>query len=427
MKLFTTTITICLAILTLGFTSCKNEKKADTTTAANMTDKASAGSDLKLDDKNGIFAEIKTNKGTMLAKLFYKRVPVTVANFVALAEGTHPKLSDELKGKPYYNGVSFHRVMDKFMIQGGDPTATGSGNPGYRFTSEFDKDLKHDKPGVLSMANSGGISTNGSQFFITEVPYPSLDPLDFSGNPKPCNRPRVSCHAVFGQLIKGIEVQDSISNVAVDPASKKPYEDVIMTEVNIIRVGAEAKAFDAVKVFTEDEPKLVEKYQKFTQDIITENQAKAKEAAKPAIEKFKEANKSLGEMFESPTGMVMITTQKSASGVQPKSSETVTINCAGYFENGKLFYTNIKSAAEAGGLYNEAADAQGAYSPFPTIYNSSARLVPAFKEAVLRMKVGEKAKVFVPSYLGYGSRPNGPIPANSNLVFEVELVEIVKK
>ncbi|MFK7747836.1 MAG: peptidylprolyl isomerase, partial [Kordia sp.] len=242
MKLFTTTITICLAIITLGFTSCKNEDKKTTTadTAANM-ESTTQEADLKLDDKNGIFAEIKTNKGTMLAKLFYKRVPVTVANFVALAEGTHPKLSDELKGKPYYNGVSFHRVMDKFMIQGGDPTATGSGNPGYRFTSEFDKDLKHDKPGVLSMANSGGTGTNGSQFFITEVPYPSLDPMDASGNPKPCNRPRVSCHAVFGQLIKGIEVQDSISNVAVDQV-KKPLEDVIMLEVNIIRVGAEAKA-----------------------------------------------------------------------------------------------------------------------------------------------------------------------------------------
>lgn len=425
MKLFTTTITICLVVLTLGFTSCKNDKKSDA--AANITDQASPESDLNLDDKNGIFAEIKTNKGTMLAKLFYKRVPVTVANFIALAEGTHPKLSDELKGKPYYNGVSFHRVMDKFMIQGGDPTGTGSGNPGYRFGSEFDKVLKHDKPGVLSMANSGGTGTNGSQFFITEVPYPSLDPLDFGGNPKPCNRPRVSCHAVFGQLIKGIEVQDSISNVAVDPASKKPYEDVIMTEVNIIRVGAEAKAFDAVKVFTEDEPKLAEKYQKFAQDIITENQAKAKEAAKASTEKFKEANKGLGEMFESPTGMVMVTTQKSASGVQPKPSETVTISCAGYLENGKLFYTNIKSAAEAGGLYDQAADAQGAYNPFPTIFNSSARLVPAFKEALLRMKVGEKAKVFVPSFLGYGSRANGPIPANSNLVFDLELVEIVKK
>ncbi|WP_420572576.1 peptidylprolyl isomerase [Kordia sp.] len=406
MKLFTTTITIFIVVITLGFTSCTNAQKTE------------------LED--GIYAEIKTNKGTMVAELFYKKVPVTVANFVALAEGTHPKLADSLKGKPYYNGVTFHRVMDKFMIQGGDPTGTGRGNPGYRFTSEFDKDLKHDKPGVLSMANSGGISTNGSQFFITEVPYPSLDPLDSSGNAKPCERPRVSCHGVFGQLIEGIAIQDSISNVAVDPSSKKPYEDVIMNEVNIIRVGADAKAFDAVKIFTDDEPKLVDQYQTFKKEITEAYNAKAKEAAKEAIAKFKEDNKGLGEIFESPTGMVMITTEASSESEQPKSSDTVTVNCAGYLENGTLFYTNVKETAKAGGIYNEAADSQGAYTAFPTVYNSSARLVPGFKEAVLRMKVGEKAKVFIPSFLGYGSRPNGPIPANSNLIFDVEIVSLQK-
>jgi len=407
MKLFTTTITVFIVVMTLGFTSCTKAQKTE------------------LDD--GIYAEIKTNKGVMVAKLFYKKVPVTVANFIALAEGTHPKLSDDQKGKPYYNGISFHRVMDKFMIQGGDPTGTGSGNPGYRFASEFDTELKHDKPGVLSMANSGGVNTNGSQFFITEVPYPSLDPVDFNGGPKPCQAPRVSCHSVFGQLVKGIEVQDSISNVAVDPRSKKPLEDVIMTEVNIIRKGADAKAFDAVKIFTEDEPKLIDKYQQFVKDTKEAYETKQKAQAQGAITKFKEDYKDLGELYESPTGMVMVTTQPSASGVKPKSSDTVTINCAGYLENGKLFYTNIKSVAQEGGTYSEAAEAQGGYSPFPTIYNSSARLVPAFKEAVLRMKVGEKAKVLVPSYLGYGSRPNGPIPANSNLIFDVELVEIQKK
>lgn len=418
MKLFTTSITICLAIITLGFTSCKNEKNSDTA-KADMNQVAN-----KQDDKNGIFAEIKTTKGTMLARLFYKKVPVTVANFIALAEGTHPKLSEEQKGKPYYNGVSFHRVMDKFMIQGGDPTGTGSGNPGYRFASEFDKDLKHDKPGVLSMANSGGINTNGSQFFITEVPYPSLDPLDRAGSPKPCERPRVSCHSVFGQLIKGIEIQDSISNVAVDPRSKKPLEDVLMTEVKIIRVGAEAEAFDAVKVFTEEESQLVGRYQDFKQKITEEYQAKAKEAAKDAIAKFVSTNKDLGELFESPTGMVMVTTQKSATGEKPTSSNYVKVNCTGAFENGKVFYTTYKEVAQEAGLYNEAADSQGAYNPFSSIYNASATLVPAFREALLRMKVGEKAKVFVPSYLGYGSRNYGPIPANSNLVFDIELVEI---
>ncbi|MEM6687027.1 MAG: peptidylprolyl isomerase [Bacteroidota bacterium] len=418
MRVFTTTITLCLAVITLGFTSCKNEKKeGDTNTKEVAANK-------EQDDKNGIFAEIKTTKGTMVARLFYKKVPVTVANFIALAEGTHPKLPEELKGKPYYNGISFHRVMDQFMIQGGDPTGTGGGNPGYRFASEFDKELKHDKPGVLSMANSGGVATNGSQFFITEVPYPSLDALDMAGNPKPCERPRVSCHSVFGQLIKGIEIQDSISNVAVDPSSKKPLEDVLMTEVKIIRVGKEAKAFDAVKVFTEEEPNLLNKYQEFKSKIIEENNAKAKEAAKEAIANFVDKYKGLGELFESPTGMAMVTTQQSASGVKPNASNFVKVNCIGAFVDGKVFYTTYKEEAQKAGIYNEAADTQGAYVPFSTIYNQSATLVPAFKEALLRMKVGEKAKVFVPSYLGYGSRNYGPIPANSNLVFDIELVEI---
>jgi len=134
---------------------------------------------------DGVFAEFATTKDTMVVQLFYKKAPLTVANFVGLAEGTHPLLADSLKGKPYYNGTIFHRVIDQFMIQGGDPTATGMGDPGYKFGDEFDETLKHDKPGVLSMANSGP-STNGSQFFITEVPTPHLD-----------NR-----HAVFGQVIK---------------------------------------------------------------------------------------------------------------------------------------------------------------------------------------------------------------------------------
>ena len=165
------------------------------------------------DLEDGLYAEIITNKGTMIAKLYYDKVPVTVANFVALAEGNHPMVSDEFKGKPYYDSITFHRVMDKFMIQGGDHTATGRGNPGYRFAADFDPELKHDKGGILSMANSGGFNTNGSQFFITEVPYPSLNAFDNEGNLKPCDQPRVSCHSVFGELVQGIEVQDSISNV----------------------------------------------------------------------------------------------------------------------------------------------------------------------------------------------------------------------
>ena len=124
---------------------------------------------LDLDD--GLYAEFKTSMGTMLIKLTYEKTPVTVANFVALAEGNHPKVDNDFKGIKFYDGIIFHRVIDKFMIQGGDPLGDGTGGPGYKFLDEIDLSLKHDKPGVLSMANSGP-GTNGSQFFITEVATP---------------------------------------------------------------------------------------------------------------------------------------------------------------------------------------------------------------------------------------------------------------
>ena len=115
----------------------------------------------KSDLEDGIYAEFETSMGKMLIKLTYEKTPVTVANFIALAEGNHPKVDNDFKGKKFYNGIIFHRVIDKFMIQGGDPKGDGSGGPGYKFLDEIDLSLKHDKPGILSMANSGP-NTNGS-------------------------------------------------------------------------------------------------------------------------------------------------------------------------------------------------------------------------------------------------------------------------
>ena len=183
------------------------------------------------DFEDGMYAEFITTKGVMVAKLAFDKTPITVANFVSLAEGTNTMVDSAYKGKKFYNGIVFHRVIDGFMIQGGDPTATGTGNPGYRFKDEFSPDLKHDKPGILSMANSGP-KTNASQFFITEIPKPNLD-----------NR-----HTVFGELILGLDIQDSISNVKTD-SNDKPLENVVIKELNIIRKGKAAKAFDAPKIF----------------------------------------------------------------------------------------------------------------------------------------------------------------------------------
>ena len=250
MNFLKTTMQIFIIALLLSATSCQDKYP---------------------DLEDGIYAEIVTTKGTMVAKLYHKKMPVTVANFVALAEGTHPNVSDSLKGKKYYNGVIFHRVMDKFMIQGGDPTGTGSGDPGYRFADEFFyPELKHDKPGILSMGNYGA-NTNGSQFFITEVPYPSLDAFDTDGNLKPCDNPRVSCHAVFGELVIGLEVQDSISNVAVSKeraTQNRPLEDVVINELNIIRKGKDATAFDAAKIYTEELPKIAQKQEELKEQKL---------------------------------------------------------------------------------------------------------------------------------------------------------------
>jgi peptidyl-prolyl cis-trans isomerase B (cyclophilin B) len=137
--------------------------------------------DLKIDLKKQYQATIKTNQGDIVLKLYAQQAPATVNNFVCLAEDG------------YYDGVTFHRVINNFMIQGGDPTGTGRGGPGYQFKDEFSPTLKHDKPGVLSMANAGP-NTNGSQFFITHVPTPHLD----------------GKHSVFGQVIQGQDVVDKI-------------------------------------------------------------------------------------------------------------------------------------------------------------------------------------------------------------------------
>ena len=151
--------------------------------------------DQHTDLEDGLYAEFKTTHGTMVAELYYEKTPITVANFVALSEVNHPDVQEVFKGKPYYNGMIFHRVMNEFMIQGGDPLKNGQGGPGYQFKDEFHAECKHNKPGILSMANAGP-GTNGSQFFITHVETPWLD----------------NNHTVFGAIV-GDEDQIVINSI----------------------------------------------------------------------------------------------------------------------------------------------------------------------------------------------------------------------
>jgi len=300
------------------------------------------------------------------------------------------------------------------------------GDPGYKFAADFSKKYSHDAPGILSMANGGNINTNGSQFFITEVPIQRLDFFDAEGNLKPCDQPRVSCHSVFGKLVKGLEVQDSISNVkVVDPARRnhKPVEDVIITELNIIRIGKEAKFFDAPKVFEEGMPKVEAEFAR----IKEEAQKEAEEKAKIAKEEFLKKNEELtGRRIESPTGMAMIFTHE-GNGVQPTSAQKVNIDCAGYFENGELFWTTWEDVAKKNGKLDERQAQAGQYKPFVMPYNETASLVAGFREAMLNMKVGDKARVFIPYYLGYGDAGRAPlIPPKTNLVFDIEIASIAE-
>jgi FKBP-type peptidyl-prolyl cis-trans isomerase len=203
------TILSMLCALTLSAFSQNIFNKKENTTNNNK----------KSNLENGMYAKINTTKGDILIQLEYKRTPLTVASFVGLAEGTM-KNNKKGAGTPYYDGLKFHRVIADFMIQGGCPDGTGSGSPGYSFADEFHPDLKHDKGGILSMANSGP-ATNGSQFFITHKETPHLD----------------GKHSVFGHVVEGMDVVNAIA------------QDDVMNSVTIIREGSSAKTFDANSIF----------------------------------------------------------------------------------------------------------------------------------------------------------------------------------
>lgn len=348
------------------------------------------------DFEDGIYAEFITTKGTMVAKLAFDKTPITVANFVSLAEGTNTMVDSAYKGKKFYNGIIFHRVIDSFMIQGGDPTGTGTGSPGYKFLDEFNPDLNHDKPGILSMANSGP-KTNGSQFFITEKPTPFL-------NKK---------HSVFGELILGLDILDSISNVKTN-SNDRPLVDVVIKELNIIRKGKTAKTFDAPKIFINHFAEA-EKLEK-------EKIAKAEALLKATKDKF---SKQQEQATTLDSGLKYTVTEK-GTGEKLKESSKVLTNYTLYFEDGKILDTNILETAETFGIVNEHRKAANQYKPIISDLSPNAQMIAGFKEGLQQLHVGDKATLFIPYHLGYGETGNRAIPPKTNLIFEVEILELQK-
>lgn len=308
----------------------------------------------------GIYAKIKTDKGDILIQLAYEKVPMTVANFVALAEG---KLKyDTVKiTTPYFDGVSFHRVVKNFVIQGGDPTGTGSGNPGYLFPDEFDSTLTHNRAGTLSMANSGP-NTNGSQFFITHKNTPHLD-----------NR-----HSVFGYVLNGQEVVDKI-----EQGDK-------MNSVEIIRIGKAAKKFKAHKVFV----KQVEARNKAIEDKL---KARNKAFYDEVVEKFPNAK-------QTESGLMYQIIQ-TGEGDQITSNNSVDVHYAGTFMDGSKF----DSSYDRG-------------QPFNVIVDRSS-VIKGWHEGLKLGQYGGKVKLIIPYWLAYGTHGRGKIPPKATLVFDLELIQ----
>jgi peptidyl-prolyl cis-trans isomerase A (cyclophilin A) len=238
--------------------------------------------------ENGIYAKFNTAKGSILVKLTHDLTPGTVGNFVALAEGN---MENKIKpqGVKFYDGLKFHRVIPDFMIQGGCPLGTGTGDPGYKFDDEFHQDLRHDAPGVLSMANSGP-GSNGSQFFITHIATPWLD----------------NKHTVFGNVIEGQDVVDAIA------------QGDVLESVEVIRVGEEAKNWNAIEAF------VGLKGARLKRDAALKAESEAK------MEK-------LAAGFEKTESGLRYQFIQKGEGKQAEAGKTVSVHYEGSLENGKVF------------------------------------------------------------------------------------------
>jgi peptidyl-prolyl cis-trans isomerase A (cyclophilin A) len=308
--------------------------------------------------QEGIYAKFDTTKGEILVQLHHDKTPGTVGNFIALAEGNLENKAKE-QGTPYYDGLKFHRVIPDFMVQGGDPQGTGSGGPGYNFDDEFHPELRHEGPGVLSMANAGP-ATNGSQFFITHIATPWLDDK----------------HTVFGKVIEG---QDVVDAIAQGDEIKK---------LTILREGDAAKAFNAVEEFRQLE------------GAVKNRKEQARKQADQEIDEI-----AMG--FDKTESGLRYKIINQGDGVQAEKGKTVSVHYKGMLPNGKVFDSS----------YDRKQPIDFALG--------MGQVIAGWDEGIQLLKVGDKARLVVPSHMAYGSAgAGGVIPPNATLVFDVELVAV---
>lgn len=395
---------ICLLFLamTTGIYA-QNTKKAPVKKAT-TTKKATPAKKPVVASVDGIFATFETTKGRIVVALEYKKTPITVANFISLAEGTNKFVDAKYAGKPFYNGLKFHRVIADFMIQGGDPLGNGSGDPGYKFKDEFDPSLKHISGGILSMANSGP-ATNGSQFFITHKETPWLD----------------GRHTVFGHVTSGMDVVNAIAQ-----------DDVIM-EVKISRKGEEAKKFDAPKVFADyygskagdDKKQAAIEAEKRQAQMAAEAETKKAydlQYGPVKTKKAAELAKIKATATKTPSGLQYAIVKK-GTGVKPDESSTILVHYAGYLEDGSLFDSSYEDVNKTYGKFDQNRATSNGYQPFPFQLSNKGGLIPGFLEGLNLMNLNDKATLFIPAELAYGAKGAGNIiPPNSNIIFEVELL-----
>jgi peptidyl-prolyl cis-trans isomerase A (cyclophilin A) len=344
-----------LSLFTLGLSAGNDKPKKPKKPKLSKMDK-----EFLSKQADGMYAKFETSKGDIYCNLEFKKTPMTVANFVGLAEGVI-KNTAKAEGTPYYDGLKFHRVIPNFMIQGGCPLGTGTGDPGYKFPDEIDETLKHSGPGILSMANAGP-GTNGSQFFITHLKTDWLD----------------GKHTVFGNVLKG---QDVVDKIAGNDTIKK---------LIILRKGKEAEAFDAAKVFEFEKANVG---------------AKAEAKAKAEKEKMdKVLNETYGSAQVTPSGLRYIM-EKEGAGENPKATDVVTVHYTGYLLNGSKFDSSVDRGQPATFGLNQ--------------------VIPGWTEGLQLLKPGGKIKLIIPSNLGYGDAGYPPvIPPKSWLIFDVELIKV---